>query len=62
MKCIVPLGYYYFNNTIQYNILPFKKLVFHKLGLQLYKYKLAIIPIPLRSLFTKKCSVHNYNT
>ena len=37
----------------QYNILPFKKLVFHKLGIQLYKYEFAIIPIPLRSLFLK---------
>ena len=37
----------------QYNILPFKKLVFHRLGLQLYKYEFSIIPIALRSLFTK---------
>ena len=46
----------------QYNILPFKKLVFQRLGLQLYKYEFGIIPIPLRSLFTKNSSVHNYNT
>ena len=46
----------------QYNILPLKKLVFQRLGLQLYKYKFGIIPIPLRSLFTKNSSVHNYNT
>ena len=45
----------------QYNILPLKKLVFQRLGLQLYKYEFGIIPIPLRSLFTKNCSVHNYN-
>ena len=46
----------------QYNILPFKKLVFHRLGLQLYKYEFSIIPIALRSLFTKNSSIHNYNT
>ena len=46
----------------QYNILPLKKLVFQRLGLQLYKYEFGIIPIPLRSLFTKNSSVHNYNT
>ena len=46
----------------QYNIPPFKKLVFHRLGLQLYKYEFGIIPIAIRSLFTKNSSVHNYNT
>ena len=46
----------------QYNILPFKKLVFQRLGLKLYKYEFGINPIPLRSLFTKNSSVHNYNT
>ena len=46
----------------QYNILPFKKIAFHRLGLQLYKYKFGIIPILLRSLFTKNSLVHNYNT
>ena len=46
----------------QYNILPLKMLVFQRLGLQLYKYEFGIIPIPLRSLFTKNSSVHNYNT
>ena len=45
-----------------FNILPFKKLAFHRLGLQLYKYEFGIISIPLRSLFSKNCSVHNYNT
>ena len=46
----------------QYNIIPFKKLVFHRLGLQLYKYEFGIIPIALSSLFTKNSYVHNYNT
>ena len=36
--------------------------MFQRLGLQLYKYEFGIIPIPLRSLFTKNSSVHNYNT
>ena len=46
----------------QYNIIPFKKLVFHRPGLQLYKYEFGIIPIALRSLFTKNSSVHNDKT
>ena len=46
----------------QYNIPPFKKLLFHRLGLQLYKYEFGVIHIAIRSLFTKYCSVHNYNT
>ena len=37
----------------QYNIPPFKKLVFHRLVPQLYKYEVGIIPIALPSLFTK---------
>ena len=49
----------YFTNII---FIPFKKLVFHRLGLQLYEYEFGIIPIALRSLFTKNISVHNYNT
>ena len=46
----------------QYSIFPFKKLMFQRLGLQLYKYEFGIIPIPLRSLLKKNSSVHNYNT
>ena len=42
--------------------IPNKKLVFHRLGLQLYRYELDIIPITLRSLFTQKSYVHNYST
>ena len=43
-------------------ILPFKKLVFHKIGLQMYKYEYCIIPVALQYLFTKNSSVHEYNT
>ena len=39
----------YFYNII---FIPFKKLVFHRLGPQLYKYEFGIIPIALR-LFKK---------
>ena len=28
----------------------------------MYKYEFGIIPIALRSLFTKNRSIHNYNT
>ena len=43
-------------------ILPFKKLVFHRIGLQMYKYEYCIIPVALQYLFTKNSSVHEYNT
>ena len=34
-------------------ILPFKKTVFHRIGLQMYKYEYCIIPVALQYLFTK---------
>ena len=43
-------------------ILPFKKLVFHRIGLQMYKYEYSIIPVALQYLFSKNSSVHEYNT
>ena len=44
------------------NILPFKKLVFHRIGLQMFKYEFGIMPIALQNIFCKNCSVHSYNT
>ena len=41
---------------------PFKKLVFHRIGLQMYKYEYCITPVALQYLFTKNSSVHEYNT
>ena len=33
------------------NILPFKKLVFHRIGLQMFKYEFGIMPIALQNIF-----------
>ena len=57
-KIVIIISLSRYNSTTkllfqQYNILPFEKLIFHRLGLQLYKYEFGIIPIPLCSLFTK---------
>ena len=35
-------------------ILPLKKIVFHRIGLQMYQYEYCIIPVALQYLFTKK--------
>ena len=37
----------------QLNILPFKKLVFQRLALQMFKYEFGIIPLALHNLFEK---------
>ena len=46
----------------QLNILPFKKLVFQRLALQMFKYEFGIIPLALHNLFEKNSSVHTYYT
>jgi len=46
----------------QLDILPFKKLVIHRLGLQMHKYEHGNLPEALHLLFVKNSSVHNYNT
>ena len=46
----------------QLNILPFKKLIFQRLALQMFKYEFDIIPISLHNLFEKNSSVHTYYT
>ena len=43
-------------------ILPFKKLVFHRISLQIYKYKFGNMSIAIKNIFCKTCSVHSYNT
>ena len=44
------------------NILPFKRLVVHRIALQMYKYNNGLFPIALETLFSKNCNYHNYNT
>ena len=46
----------------QLDILPFKKLVVHSLGLQMHKYEHGKLPNALNMLFAMNSSVHNYNT
>ena len=46
----------------QINVLPFQKIVFNKIGLQMFKYNIGDIPNALKTLFIKNSSIHNYNT
>ena len=43
-------------------ILPFKKLVVQRIGLQMYKYSRNTLPEAVMDLFHSNNSVHNYNT
>ena len=46
----------------QLNILPFKHLLFQRIGLQMFKYESGQLPDALNMFFVKNRSVHNYNT
>ena len=50
------------NLFLNMQILPFKNLVFHRLGLQLFKFNVGDLPFALQNLFVKNSSFHNYNT
>ena len=47
---------------VQLQILPFKKLVIHRIGLQMFKNHLGYIPKAVKSLFTTNSDIHKYNT
>ena len=47
---------------VQLQILPFKKLVIHRIGLQMFKINLGYIPKAVESLFTTNSDTHKYNT
>ena len=47
---------------IYLNVLPFKKLPFLRIGLQMFKYEYGQLPDALNIFFVKNRSVHNYNT
>ena len=47
---------------VQLQILPFKKLVIHRIGLQMFKNNLGYIPKAVKSLFTTNSDIHKYNT
>ena len=50
------------NLFVQLQILPFKKLVIHRIGLQMFKINLGYIPKAVESLFTTNSDTHKYNT
>ena len=47
---------------VQLQILPFKKLVIHRIGLQMFKNNLGYIPKAVKSFFTTNSDIHKYNT
>ena len=47
---------------VQLQILPFKKLVIHRIGLQMFKNNLGYISKAVKSLFTTNSDIHQYNT
>ena len=46
----------------QLQILPFKKLVIHRIGLQMFKNNLGYIPKAVKSLFTTNSDIHKYTS
>ena len=47
---------------VQLQILPFMKLVIHRIGLQMLKNNLGYIPKAVESLFITNSDIHKYNT
>ena len=47
---------------VQLQILPFKNLEIHRIGLQMFKNNLGYIPKAVESLFITNSDVHKYNT
>ena len=47
---------------VQLQILPFKKLVIHRIGLRMFKNNLGYIPKAVESLFITNSDIHKYNT
>ena len=50
------------NLFLDTNILPFKKLVIHRIGIQMFKFNLGLSPVALNNLFVRNSNIHNYNT
>ena len=50
------------NLFLDTNILPFKKLVIHRIGIQMFKFNIGLSPVPLNNLFVRNSNIHNYNT
>ena len=47
---------------LKLNILPFKDLVVHRIGIQMFKNNVGFLPNAVENLFTANATVHNSNT
>ena len=47
---------------LKLNILPFKNLEVHKIGIQMFKNNVGFLPNAVENLFTANATVHTYNT
>ena len=47
---------------LKLNILPFKDLVVHRIGMQMFKNNLGFLPNAVGNLFTANATIHSYNT
>ena len=47
---------------VKLQILPFKKLIIHRIGLQILKNHLGYIPKAVENLFITNSDIHKYNT
>ena len=47
---------------LKLNILPFKDLVVHIIGIQMFKNNLGLLPNAVENLFNANDTVHSYNT
>ena len=50
------------NLFLDTNILLFKKLVIHRISIQMFKFNLGLSPLALNNLFVRNSNIHNYNT
>ena len=50
------------NLFLDTDILPFKMLVIHRIGIQMFKFNLGLSPVALNNLFVRNSNIHNYNT
>ena len=44
------------------NIFRSKKLVIHRIGIQMFKFNLGLSPVALNNLFVRNSNIYNYNT
>ena len=47
---------------LPFTILPFTKIVVHRIGMQMYKYNHNTVPLVIRELFEDYKHIHQHNT